>query len=89
MKLNNQERKKIINALKNQKENSAVVDDLIARFEQSVGMTKSKAEKNKPGGFDPDWGGKCDICDSSPTVSGTGMCGPCTFGEADTAGGNW
>lgn len=37
----------------------------------------------------PDWGGTCENCGSSPIVPLTGLCGPCTFGEADTAGGNW
>jgi KTSC domain len=37
----------------------------------------------------PDWDGKCENCGASPIVPLTGMCGPCTFGEADTAGGNW
>jgi hypothetical protein len=38
---------------------------------------------------EPDWGGTCEVCGESPIVPATGMCGPCTFGEADTAGGNW
>ena len=38
---------------------------------------------------EPDWQGKCSVCGESPTVPQTGMCGPCTFGEADTVGGNW
>ncbi len=38
---------------------------------------------------DPDWSRKCSVCEASPVVPVTGMCGPCTFGEADTAGGNW
>ncbi len=37
----------------------------------------------------PDWGRKCEVCKASPIVPVTGMCGPCTFGEADTADGNW
>ncbi len=37
----------------------------------------------------PDWSGKCEVCGESPIVPVTGMCGPCTFGEANTAGGNW
>ena len=36
-----------------------------------------------------DWEHPCDVCGALPTVPETGMCGPCTFGEADTAGGNW
>ena len=37
----------------------------------------------------PDWGGECEVCGQSPIVPATGMCGPCTFGEADTVAGNW
>lgn len=43
----------------------------------------------KPPETDPDWTGKCANCGASPIVPVTGLCGPCTFGEADTAGGNW
>lgn len=39
--------------------------------------------------FKPDWTGHCDVCDATPVVPLTGMCGPCTFGEAETIGGNW
>lgn len=38
---------------------------------------------------EPDWGGKCENCGQSPIVAGTSLCGPCCFGEAETAGGNW
>lgn len=41
------------------------------------------------GAGEPDWNGKCEVCGASPIVPETGMCGPCTFGEADTVGGNW
>lgn len=37
----------------------------------------------------PDWESKCCVCDQSPIVPATGMCGPCTFGDASTADGNW
>jgi hypothetical protein len=37
----------------------------------------------------PNWTGECENCGASPIVPATGMCGPCTFGQADTAGGNW
>jgi hypothetical protein len=37
----------------------------------------------------PDWTHKCDVCGATPVVPCTGLCGPCTFGEAATAGGNW
>lgn len=38
---------------------------------------------------EPDWDTPCEVCGQTPTVPITGLCGPCTFGEADTAGGNW
>lgn len=31
----------------------------------------------------------CANCGQKPTVGNTELCGPCCFGEADTAGGNW
>ena len=38
---------------------------------------------------DPDYNSECEVCGATPVVPVTGMCGPCTFGEAETAGGNW
>lgn len=38
---------------------------------------------------EPDYDGECENCGASPVVPLTGLCGPCTFGEADTMGGNW
>lgn len=37
----------------------------------------------------PDWSRQCEVCGQSPVVPITGMCGPCTFGAADTMLGNW
>lgn len=37
----------------------------------------------------PDYSRGCICCGDTPVVPTTGMCGPCTFGEADTVGGNW
>lgn len=37
----------------------------------------------------PNWEKKCVACGAVPTVGKLGLCGPCCFGEADTAGGNW
>ena len=39
--------------------------------------------------FACDWTRECEICDQTPVVNATGLCGPCTFGEAKTLGGNW
>lgn len=34
--------------------------------------------------------GECDVCDQETViVEETGMCGPCTFGEAETYNGNF
>jgi len=37
----------------------------------------------------PDWARKCENCGQVPTVGNSRLCGPCYFGEADTANGNW
>ncbi len=37
----------------------------------------------------PDWARRCSNCGERPIVPCTGLCGPCTFGEAETVGGNW
>ena len=50
------------------------------RVEHNMGYLKD---------MEPDWEGKCENCDESPIVPMTGLCGPCTWGEADTVGGNW
>lgn len=39
--------------------------------------------------IEPDWSKNCKNCGATPVVPLFGLCGPCTFGEADTAGGNW
>ena len=59
-----------------------------------IKYTQKNLDKPGPGNepdpdTEPDWTGKCEVCGQSPIVPATGMCGPCTFGEADTAGGNW
>lgn len=43
----------------------------------------------KASDVEPDWTKKCIACGASPVLPATGLCGPCTFGEADTSGGNW
>lgn len=37
----------------------------------------------------PDYTRSCSSCGAKPVLPLTGMCGPCSFGEAETAGGNW
>ena len=65
------------------------------RFATEVDLSNHQRAKHPkvrtPGDADvePDWSGECEVCGSSPVVPLTGLCGPCTFGEADTAMGEW
>jgi hypothetical protein len=54
-------------------------------------MEKSDKDKKQGGDPDtePDWDTPCSNCGSVPSMPLTGMCGPCTFGEAETLNGNW
>jgi hypothetical protein len=56
---------------------------------ETLGTPKPVIAKPADPDTEPDWGGQCEVCGASPIVPATGMCGPCTFGEAETAGGNW
>lgn len=38
---------------------------------------------------DKDWATPCMNCEALPTVHPVQLCGPCCWGEAETAGGNW
>ena len=51
--------------------------------------TRIKTQNFRPNSDEPDWSRCCSVCGATPIVPLTGMCGPCTFGESDTAGGNW
>lgn len=56
----------------------------------SKNKKKNKKEDNKPlYNGDKNWSVECECCGQKPTVHPTGLCGPCCFGESDTAGGNW
>ena len=61
--------------------------DKVRKFRESL----PKETRNKLGlqDGDKDWSRKCENCEEVPTVHPTGLCGPCCFGEAETAGGNW
>lgn len=39
--------------------------------------------------FARDWTRGCEVCGEKPVVNATGLCGPCTWGESETYGGNW
>ena len=47
-------------------------------------LTREQKDKARP-----DWTRKCENCGAAPIVPMTGLCGPCTFGEADTIAGGW
>lgn len=59
-----------------------------SRSTQKQGKVEPKRSDESPE-MKPDWSGKCENCGASPVVPVTGMCGPCTFGDSSTAGGNW
>lgn len=52
-------------------------------------MTTKTDEQDSLKDGDKDWMTPCENCGQTPTVHPVGLCGPCCFGEADTAGGNW
>ncbi len=37
----------------------------------------------------PDFNRRCSVCHQPGVVPETGMCGPCTFGDSSTVGGNF
>ena len=52
-------------------------------------MKKIKMTEEEKLATEPDWTEECTVCEATPIVPVTGLCGPCTFGEAETVGGNW
>jgi hypothetical protein len=53
-------------------------------------MKKRRTEQpKKTPSIDKNWQVKCENCDQVPTVGTSKLCGPCYFGEGDTADGNW
>lgn len=50
---------------------------------------RRKREREDQGSFRKNWNVPCMNCALTPTVGDTALCGPCYFGEADTAMGNW
>lgn len=62
----------------------------LTRNEKKEQLRKDLPEDElSPEETEPDWSGFCNTCGATPIVPVTGMCGPCTFGEAETANGNW
>lgn len=46
-------------------------------------------KEEKPKLDDKNYDVSCCVCGEKPTVLNTELCGPCCFGEAETANGNW
>lgn len=63
----------------------AIVETAAAHHEQDK---KLPAFRDMPLGK-PNHKKKCQQCGAAPIVPLTKLCGPCTFGEPETAGGNW
>lgn len=57
----------------------------LSKFNKPGTMTPEENEE----AFAADYTRDCDVCGDKPVVNATGLCGPCTWGEADTVGGNW
>jgi hypothetical protein len=56
--------------------------------EGETSFTVVKLEANDPK-LKPDWETRCEVCGDVPTMPLTGLCGPCSTGEAGTVGGKW
>lgn len=63
----------------------------MARIERSNEKHQRQAKPKVKDALDDstNWEVGCEVCGNKPTVGDLGLCGPCCFGEADTAGGNW
>ena len=54
-----------------------------------ISKIPAEGEEATAEAFARDWTRKCEVCGAEPVVNITGLCGPCTFGESETMGGNW
>ena len=48
-----------------------------------------QAAMNNEEAFAKDYTRECEVCGAKPVVNAVCLCGPCTWGESETAGGNW
>jgi hypothetical protein len=65
----------------------------VRSFDRAIRLQKLRGvhgwkESTCDGSGEPDYSRKCQ-CGQTPVVPEADMCGPCTFGEAGTAGGEW
>jgi len=58
-------------------------------FPRRKDRKQKKAKRPAQPAISANWSRNCSNCGQTPVVEETGLCGPCTFGEADTADGNW
>jgi hypothetical protein len=59
-----------------------------AKKRKKLEVEKTVIERGDPR-IVPDYSRGCINCGDKPIVPMTRMCGPCTWGEASTANGNW
>ncbi len=60
-----------------------------ACYQAKIKREQAPSEAETRDAFKKNWKKKCVSCGAKPTVGNTDLCGPCCFGEAETAGGNW
>lgn len=54
-----------------------------------IDKAERREQEREDASPEADWTRSCENCGGVPVVPETGLCGPCTFGEADTADGEW
>jgi hypothetical protein len=64
------------------------MDEIAKAFKKEMSVFNRSAKKHAKD-VSPDWTVECYLCGAVPIVPLTEMCGPCTWGEAETAEGNW
>lgn len=63
-----------------------VAFDLVDIVQAGIQARDRPPKKRSASKLDADWSVGCSNCGAIPIVKETGLCGPCTFGEADTTG---
>ncbi|MNK80829.1 hypothetical protein D3C87_1005600 [compost metagenome] len=65
------------------------MDQIHVEVRAQLAKRAAAASGAKLNNGDKDWKTPCQNCEQVPTVHPVALCGPCCFGEAATAGGNW
>lgn len=63
-------------------------EDALTVIVTTLAALQTPVQPREPS-LEPDFTHKCEACGATPVMPLTGMCGPCTTGEASTAGGKW